>query len=1263
MTQARSALRGRTFRAMRPPLAGAETHVVGALGACLVVLGLAAGGTAGRSATTGRHAPSVNQPPETAELEAACRTVNPFHAAAIQVNPAAGRGAADVPAIIALRRSPGAASGTEVTALATNAQVGNVYGLAYDHRRGHLYAAAHVAAGRALGPGGTGAVYRIDLNTSAVATWATLEAGSPPEPGTGSTAGAIGLGDIDIADDGGSLFVVNLFDRRIHRFALPDGASRGSIPNGAAAESWQADARPFGLGLLGSELYHGVVRARLDDPLAGALFEAWLYRSDLGGRDMTGVARTWLGYSRSAAWLPWSDDGSRRTGDEPMVADIAFREDGSPIIGLRDRQADMFPECVWDPGCAAGSSVGDLLATVRDGTSWRAVVDPPHYADGSGTLQDATWGALAKAPGIDGVASLGLPFWPVPRAPSEPSAIDVVLFDSASGRPAWSYPAVSLSGAGLAVDPSSVDVRSLSAGDLEVLCSRQDETDGALGATATAEAAARLTATASAATELTATSDAATAAARPTVHIATMTAHAPTLEARATLARATATALAPTLAAAAPSRTAAATAAVRTATAAALEITQVAPTMAAALTAVAARPTRPPATADAIGAAYAELSKRCYGNNPYFAVTCFVPGSDGAGNLYDEEWRSDKPVVVAFNDANPEDPSQHVVLAYEPDVGAVFGVAHDLEREQLYVAGYNKRLSYPGALGAGGIYQIDLRSGRTEPWAWLPAGGNAHNMSVNFDNPASRWVGRAGLGDIEISQDHDELYALNLLDRLIYRLSIPDGTVLGAFAHGAVGETWQDDARPFGLAFSDGWLYHGVIDSRATADEEDDRPLMARLYRSRPDGTDMHEVGRFDLRYARAPAWDDWPERVPNGDETVPMLVDIELRNDGDLVVGLRDRRGDTAILVAGGGDMVLTTKIGDRFIALPEPEFYQDNLRHNESSWGTLASLRWLDQVLTTVIDPWTIWSGGAAWFDNLSGVSVRRETIYAGRDVTFGKASGLGDLEALCRAPTPTPTWTITPPPSATPTASSTSTLTPPPTPTATPTAWFAYLPWSERLVEVCKPTEISTDVVVILDLSTSMSRETRGERSKREAAIEAARTFAGLLDFEPDERGKRDQMGVVGFNDTAWTEIGLSSDLEGINGALDRLPAKVAQGTRLDLALLQGQTALDTSERIDGNRPVLILLTDGLPNRVPTPEPSGTQEETVLAAAAAAKRAGTRIFTIGLGLSDDVFHSLLEDAASDPRDFYFAPDGEDLAGIYRQIAGRIIECPDDG
>jgi hypothetical protein len=667
----------------------------------------------------------------------------------------------------------------------------------------------------------------------------------------------------------------------------------------------------------------------------------------------------------------------------------------------------------------------------------------------------------------------------------------------------------------------------------------------------------------------------------------------------------------------------------------------------------------PPVRATGAARAYRQIQSSCGGHHPYLATTRFVPRLDGRGASYDRDWLAQQQIVVAFHDTTNDDMTQQWPLAYEPEAGALFGVAHDLERDQIYFGAYVKRLAELGPLGAGGIYRYDLSTGRMLPWARLDAGANPHRMSrTDFDLAAAEHVGRAGLGDLEIWQEGDELLAVNLYDKLIYRFSIPDGRPLGVFAHGAAGESWEADAVPFALAIRGGWAYHAVTDTRAR-DATGDRRLSARVYRSRPDGSQMSEVSRLFLDYARAPWWGAWPERhddASSGHE--PLVTDIEFREDSDLVLGIRDRYGDARVLVAGGGDMVLTSKLGDRWYPMPEPELYRDNIRHPESSWGTLASLPWLDEVVSTVIDPIQIYSGGAAWFSNRDGNWTRLESVYAGANVTFGKASGLGDIESLCvelpPPPSPTPTGTHTATATASPTVTPTATVTA----TATRARWTIYLPIAKR--EPCIPESIYADAVLVLDMSTSMYRPTASNRTKHEAAVEAARLFVDELDLTPDERGGRDRVAVVGFNDTAWTAVGLTDDRAAIGAALGGLYDRIQEGTRIDLALSEGKSVYDSSTRIAGNQPVLILLTDGLPNRVPTPAPRGSQEETVLAIADVVKASGIRIFAIGLGLEDDVLAALLRGVATKPADYYFAPDGDDLTAIYRQIAGRIVECP---
>ena len=195
---------------------------------------------------------------------------------------------------------------------------------------------------------------------------------------------------------------------------------------------------------------------------------------------------------------------------------------------------------------------------------------------------------------------------------------------------------------------------------------------------------------------------------------------------------------------------------------------------------------------------------------------------------------------------------------------------------------------------------------------------------------------------------------------------------------------------------------------------------------------------------------------------------------------------------------------------------------------------------------------------------------------------------------------------------------------------------------LRERCIPGTQRTDVVLVLDASSSMQEHTTANRTKLDAAVAAASTFLDQLHFDLG-----DQAAVVAFNSTASLLAPLTTDRSALNAALAGITT--AQYTRLDTGIASARTELAGPHHHATNTPVMIILTDGRANPVPV--------SVAEAEARSAKAAGMVVFAIGLGTDLDT--EALRNMATRPEYFYTAPDAEALAGIYRGIA-VAIPCP---
>jgi hypothetical protein len=200
-----------------------------------------------------------------------------------------------------------------------------------------------------------------------------------------------------------------------------------------------------------------------------------------------------------------------------------------------------------------------------------------------------------------------------------------------------------------------------------------------------------------------------------------------------------------------------------------------------------------------------DFGAACSSDNPYLITACY-------DDLLDA--RPDPPIVVAFQDTPGNGNRPHPTLATERQVGSIWGLAFDSRRSAVYVAAYQKRQMRFGPGGPGAIYRIDLVTGDVGVLAKVPDAGADHHDGAaerTVDTQARQWVGRTSLGGIDVDATETELYAMNLANGRIYRFSLPDGQLLGSFAHGAAGEPWADEARPFALSSQGGRVYHGVV--------------------------------------------------------------------------------------------------------------------------------------------------------------------------------------------------------------------------------------------------------------------------------------------------------------------------------------------------------------------------------------------------------------------------------------------------------------------
>ncbi|HWL45507.1 MAG TPA: SdrD B-like domain-containing protein [Ilumatobacter sp.] len=350
-----------------------------------------------------------------------------------------------------------------VTPLTTRSTLGALYGIGLDTDRHEIYAGAYAKRGSLYGPGGPGAIYRVDTATGAWEQYVTVaDAGDtvhdigPLDSDEGlihhdfdfrTAVGRESLGDVEVTDDNRFLTAVNMHTDSLVVYPVQAGVDPAPLQTLAvvAPAPCASDWAPMALAEQGANLYVGAI--------CGADLETYVIeyvRAADGTLSPTGTVRQGnvgdttprAGQSgpagpallhadcRAVDWRPWTDTvpqscvdaavttpvrppgGRQFVVPQPMFGDLEFIDDGVLALSFRDRGGDSYGASLYigeqtdgDPAYAVLIATGDLVAVSATGTDLD-FVDPLYDFDDQGNVHNqAAYSGITSVPGSGTIVS------------------------------------------------------------------------------------------------------------------------------------------------------------------------------------------------------------------------------------------------------------------------------------------------------------------------------------------------------------------------------------------------------------------------------------------------------------------------------------------------------------------------------------------------------------------------------------------------------------------------------------------------------------------------------------------------------------------------------------------------------------------------------------------------------------------------------------------------------------------------------------------
>jgi hypothetical protein len=305
------------------------------------------------------------------------------------------------------------------------------------------------------------------------------------------------------------------------------------------------------------------------------------------------------------------------------------------------------------------------------------------------------------------------------------------------------------------------------------------------------------------------------------------------------------------------------------------------------------------------------------------ATGCYVNGNPLAGGTAGTE-----AGFVVFNYDNAgEDGSKRMIPASQ--MGATWGLTYRTQTNTLYNSAVLKRHVGFGSLSTGGIYAIDMNAGslaatqlidlqtlgvNTGADTRTPSVGtvdDANELPIQANQPswdvlAFDGVGKRSLGGMDISQDGNTLWVMNLFQRELVSVNIGNATPTLNQKYTIPDPGCSNgDYRPWAVKVHAGKVWVGVTCTAETSQNQNDLKAHIMVL----DNGAFSPVYNFPLTYTKGYAggqgglegnrWYPWTSTYQsistNATFTVyptPILSDIEFDMDGSMIVALMDRTG-----------------------------------------------------------------------------------------------------------------------------------------------------------------------------------------------------------------------------------------------------------------------------------------------------------------------------------------------------------------------------------